>query len=122
MKHEYEKAILDFEKAVRIDSKYVPAYTAWAIMLSTASDNTKRDGKRAVELATRGCELSSWKQSSPIMALAAAQAETGAFDKAIASQTNANALAAKEGDAEIQRQGEKYLKLYQEKKPRRDAE
>lgn len=42
-----------------------------------------RNGKEAVELATKACELSQWQNWSEIDTLAAAYAEAGDFDQAI---------------------------------------
>jgi tetratricopeptide (TPR) repeat protein len=53
---------------------------AWR--LSTCPDPQFRDGGRAVELATHGCEKSSWKEPHVIDTLAAACAEVGKFEDA----------------------------------------
>ena len=54
---------------------------AWA--KATCPTEKYRDGKRALELATKACELSEWKKQSYLVTLAAAYAATGNFDKAI---------------------------------------
>ena len=75
-----------------------------------------RDGKRAVEFATRACELTKWKNPRFLNTLAAAQAEAGDFDAAVSSQKRAIELLTDE------RQKAEYrsrLVLYQAKKPYR---
>jgi len=54
---------------------------AW--YLATCWDDSIREGKRAVELATKACELTEWKNPNCIDTLAAAYAEAGKFDDAV---------------------------------------
>ena len=75
-----------------------------------------RDGTRAIESASRACELSGWKDANDIDTLAAAYAEAGDFDAAVKWQTKANALYADAGDKAT---GQERLKLYRENKPYR---
>ena len=52
-------------------------YLAW--VWSTAPDPTVRNGRRALECATRACELSEWQTPGFLDTLAAAHAEVGNF-------------------------------------------
>ena len=88
---------------------------AWA--WATCPDGHHRDGERAVESATRACELSGWKQARFIATLAAAHAEAGDFAKAVEYQRRANDLYAVPND---RARGEERLALYQDGKPYRD--
>jgi Flp pilus assembly protein TadD len=54
---------------------------AW--LLSTASQQKIRDGGRAVELATKACELTGYKDAGCLDTLAAAYAESGDFETAV---------------------------------------
>jgi tetratricopeptide (TPR) repeat protein len=60
---------------------------AW--FLATCSDAQLRDGSRAVALARHACQATDWNNSNCLDTLAAACAETGAFDEAIRRQTQA---------------------------------
>jgi len=82
-KGEYDQAIADFESAIKIDPNFSPAYNNLAVQLATCPVAAIRDGKKAVEYATKACELSQWGNLNQINTLAAACAEAGDFDNAI---------------------------------------
>ena len=89
---------------------------AW--LLATCPEAAHRDGKRAVESATRACELTKWKHAGYVDTLAASYAETGDFDKAVHWQRKAVELLPKDSD---ERSGmEDRLKLYRNRTPYRD--
>ena len=52
-KAEYYRAITDYDRAIKADPKYARAYAARAWLYATCSDKKFRDGKLAVESATR---------------------------------------------------------------------
>ncbi len=93
--------------------------THWVGYRRPVPEERLRDGKKAIELATRACELSEWKEAYKLGTLAAAYAEVGEFDKAIEWQEKANRLFT---DAEDKKKGEERLKLYKDKKPYRDKD
>ncbi len=117
-KKEYDRAIDDFTSAVRIEPARPEAYDLRAWTWATCPEEHHRDGKKAVESATKACELTEWSDANYLETLAAACAEVGDFESAVKWQTKANALHA---DPEARKFGESRLELYQQKKPYRDA-
>src|SRR5262249_27778449 len=82
-KQDYKKAIADYDQALRVHPNDQPVLNVLAWTLATCSDDRQRDGKRALELATKACELSDWKDVQFLDTLAAAAAETGDFERAV---------------------------------------
>jgi Flp pilus assembly protein TadD len=95
---EFEKAILDYNDAIRLNPNEATPYDCLAWLLATCSVDALRDGKRAVELAATACELTEWKMDIPIDTLAAACAESGDFEEAVKRQQQAIDLLDKEAD------------------------
>jgi tetratricopeptide (TPR) repeat protein len=115
---EYEKAIADYQEAIRLAPTEDEAYTALAWLLATCPEDRVRDGKKAVELATKGCELSGWKDADALSTLAAAHAECGEFEEAVKWQKKALKIGFdREEETEDARE---QLRLYQERKPYRE--
>ena len=115
----YDMAIADYNEAIRLDRTFAPAYQALARLWATCPEESFRDGKRAVELATRACGLAEWKDANMLATLAAAYAEVGKFDKAVEWEEKAIQLYA---NADDRKKGEERLKLYKDKKPYRETE
>lgn len=86
---DFEKALRDFSEAARLAPTYADAYYAQAYIMAACPEPKYRDGRRAVELATKACELTAWKGEAHVDALAAAFAESGNFEKAVEWQTKA---------------------------------
>jgi tetratricopeptide (TPR) repeat protein len=115
-KKEYNRALADYEKAAQLagNESYASTYhTALAMLRAGCPDDKVRDGAKALEAARKAHALA--KGPAEMAALAAAHAELGQFDKAVAWQEKALA-AAPEGAKEPYRER---LKKYQDRKPYR---
>jgi protein O-mannosyl-transferase len=88
-----------FEKARRLGAGNAAALNNLAWLLATAPDAAVRDGARAVGLAVEAVRLDAKKQPAFRLTLAAAYAEAGRFDEALASANEAIALAEAGGNA-----------------------
>lgn len=80
-----------------------------------------RDGAKAVELATKACELMDWKNAWFVNTLAAAYAEAGDFDFAVKWQKRAIDLLPEDASPEVRADYESRLKLYESGKPYRES-
>jgi tetratricopeptide (TPR) repeat protein len=80
---DYANEIDWYTKAIQLDKESPKAYNYLAWLLATCPKAEFRNGTKAVEQATKACELSEWKNMSIIDTLAAAYAESGDFDKAV---------------------------------------
>jgi tetratricopeptide (TPR) repeat protein len=86
--------------------------------LATAPEKKLRDGKRALQEAKKAVDMIQYRDGRFLDTLAAAYAEVGDFDKAVAAQQKAidcPAFMKDDGDG-----ARKRLNLYREKKPFRD--
>ncbi len=103
-KRMYHQAIADCTEAIRLDPEKAVAYSKRAWIWATCPDEQHRDGKKAVESATRACELTKWNEPAYLESLAAACAEEGNFDSAVKWQTRAIELYS-DGDSKGHRRG-----------------
>jgi tetratricopeptide (TPR) repeat protein len=88
-KGDYARALADLREAVKLAPNDSGALNNLAWLLATCPDRSTRDGNEAVVNATKACEMSHWKNAYVIDTLAAASAETGNFDAAIAYEDQA---------------------------------
>ncbi|MGI9458235.1 MAG: tetratricopeptide repeat protein, partial [Aeoliella sp.] len=115
---EHASAIADFETALELlpDDPALLNNLAW--VLATSPDDKVRDGKRAVELATKACELTDYNKPHILSTLAAAFAESGDFETAIEWSQKAVDM----DDSEQEEQLAKELASYQGGQPWRERQ
>jgi tetratricopeptide (TPR) repeat protein len=112
---EYEKAIADYNEAIRLDPNRPTAFNNLAWLEATCPKPQCRDGKKAIEHATRACTLNGSKRPNNLSTLAAAYAETGDFPSAVTWLEKTFELA-----PEASRTLRSTLELYKAHKPYRE--
>lgn len=112
-----KQAAAEYRTALAMSADYLPALNDLAWILATDPNPELRDGPEAVRLARKACELDGGKEARFWGTLDAAYAETGQFDKAIATATRTRDLAAASGQPELAAAAERRLKLYASKQP-----
>ncbi|MEI7460284.1 MAG: tetratricopeptide repeat protein [Pirellula sp.] len=115
---DFDSAIKDYTEAIRLDPKYADASNGLAWFYATCPDAEHRDGEKAVELATKACELSAWKTWFHVVTLADAYAESDDWENAVKYQEKAIELTTDERNKAI---GRERLELYKKKEPYRQG-
>jgi tetratricopeptide (TPR) repeat protein len=97
------------------DSAELNNNLAW--LLASCPDASVRDGAQAVKYAERACVLTRYGVTPMVGTLAAAYAEAGRFDDAIAMGEKACAMASETGDQGLLRKNQELLELYRAHEP-----
>ena len=130
---EHANAVADFKKALEVEPTESGLLNNYAWVLATSPDDGVRDGKRAVELATKACEITNHEESHILSTLAAAYAEAGDFDKAtewsrkaieVFEKERAKAIAAGQQEKvdDLSDELQKELASFEAKKPWRERQ
>ena len=116
-----DAAIAQYQQALQIkpDAPGVLNNLAW--LLATCPDAHLRDGVQAVKYAEQACELTHHGVTPFIGTLAAAYAEAGRYDDAMAAAQQACALATAAGEPALLEQNRKLLALYRARQPYHEA-
>jgi tetratricopeptide (TPR) repeat protein len=101
-----------FLEAMQFDTNHVILVNNLAWSFAANPDSELRNGKYAVRLATRACEMTGFKTTVFIGTLAAAYAEAGRFDEAVATGQKACALASELGEADLLKRNQELVALY----------
>lgn len=80
---EYRRALADYKEAVRLNAADTRSLNGVAWISAACPDAEFRDGSLAIEMATKACELTGWKNANYLDTLAAAYAEVGNFTEAV---------------------------------------
>jgi tetratricopeptide (TPR) repeat protein len=120
----HKEAIEDFDKALKLEPEDTSILNNLAWVLATSPEANLRDGKRAVELATKACELTDYKMPHMLSTLAAAFAESGNFDTAMEWSQKAVDLNDPKTDPNDDQEAQlvKELESYRKKEPWRERQ
>ncbi len=115
-----QEALLPFQEILRVQPASVPALSRVAWLMATHASPAVRNGAEAVRLAARSCELTGHTNALCLNALAAAYAENGQFDQAVATAEKALAIANASGKQNLTQIVPKLLDLYRARTPYRE--
>ena len=114
LKGDYAQAVSELNQIIESHPTASGVYNRLAWLLATCPQASFRDGKKAVEDATKACNAGGWGSSAMLDTLAAAYAESGDFVNAIKWENEAISRQ-KDPDKAGAQQGR--LALYQAYKP-----
>jgi tetratricopeptide (TPR) repeat protein len=114
----FEEAVRDYREVIRLDPKDADAYSNFAWLLATCPEGKIRDGSKAVEYATKACDLTSWQASYHLASLSVACAEIGKFEEAIKWQRKA--LESSQYEREEGKEARRRIQLFEEGRPYRE--
>jgi Flp pilus assembly protein TadD len=120
-KHQTRAAIEQWESALALNPNDGNAQSNLAWVFATAPDASLRNGTRAVELAERALKLAGGINPILHRTLAAAYAESGQFDDAIATAERGREFAEREGNRALADEFVAVLARYRQHQPMRDA-
>jgi tetratricopeptide (TPR) repeat protein len=111
------KAADCYQKAIQLQPQFIQAQISLAWILATWPEASLRNGSQAVALMEKANQLSSGKDPKVLRTLAAAYAEAGQFDDAIATAQEAIALARQNGETNVLEKNEGFLNFYLKHQP-----
>jgi hypothetical protein len=113
---------MSMQTSLQLNPKNVEAASALAWMLATCPDASARDGRRAIQVAENACEQTHYQTTRLVGTLAAAYAEAGRFDDAIATAQKAIGLAQRYGQTDLAERNEELLQIYQSHQAYRETQ
>jgi hypothetical protein len=117
---QHQDAIREYRQVLQEDPKHIGTLNNLAYLLATDPDESLRNGKEAVTLASRAWELSSQRNPSILDTLAAAYAESGQFPQAVTAAKSAVAMALSDRNNQVADQIKSRLQWYEMGIPYRD--
>jgi tetratricopeptide (TPR) repeat protein len=110
------EAIKHYRAGLQLTPGSPEALNNLAWILATDADATLRNAPEAVQTAEKACRLTNRKAAHYVGTLAAAYAEAGRFDEAVATGTEAIALAEAAGQPDLANTNRQMLDLYRAKR------
>jgi protein O-mannosyl-transferase len=115
------ECIAEFEHSLTLQPNQVDVLNDLAWMMSTSAHPEIRNGPEAVKLASRACQLTSNKQPILMGTLAAAYAESGRWEEAVAAAQKAHDLAMATGMKPLAERNLHLAELYRSHQPCREG-
>ena len=114
---QFREALAEYRQVLAMQPDALEGLSNQAWLLAACSDPTVRDGQEAVRLAERACLLTDSKQPQMIGVLAAAYAEAGRFNDAVATAQKAIEVATAAGDTNFVAMNRRLQALYRVGRP-----
>ena len=105
----FKDAIIQYDRAYRASPDSIDVQNNLAWILATCPDKALRDAPRAVTLAEQAARSTNYADASTLDTLAAAYAESGAFEKAVMTERKAIELTPATSRSDLQRRLDLYL-------------
>ncbi len=118
--HRMAEAITHYEEALRLEPNLAEALNDLAWIRATNPQAELRDGAQAVRLAKRAFGVTGNAQPALLITLAAAHAEAGQFDEAVATARKAREVAVADGQHELAKKSEHLIGLFSARQPYRE--
>jgi tetratricopeptide (TPR) repeat protein len=115
------EAMAHYQQALKLQPQNAAVMNNLAWLLATCPPAALRDGHQAVALAQQANQLAGGSNALVLQTLAAACAETGRYDDAIAAAQKALNFATGQGDATLAKNLQEQIAVYQSGSALRDA-
>ncbi len=112
-------AVAEYSEALRLHPDLAGALNNLAWIRAAHDQAEFRDGPEAVRLAERACQLTTNQVPMFIGTLAAAYAEAGRYEDAVAAARKARELALAAGQNDLVRKNEQFIELFSARRPYR---
>ncbi|PWU19184.1 MAG: hypothetical protein C5B50_07205 [Verrucomicrobia bacterium] len=114
------EAAAELQEALHLDGEEQLVLHNLAWIRATGAVPELRNGAQAVQLAERACKLTQYQDAASVGTLAAAYAEAGRFDEAVAMAAKAIDLALAAGDKDLAATNQAAMQLFKAHVPYRD--
>jgi len=114
---DFERVIFHWQKALDLQPQSIELMNNLAWIVATNPNPRFRDPQKAVSLAERACEISSYQVPGSLDTLSAAYAAAGRFSDAVATAEKALDLARAAKQEQLEKDIQKRLDLYKAGKP-----
>ncbi len=115
-----EPAIAEYQAAIKLKPDNAVFLNNLAWIRATHPQARYRNGQEAVKLAERACQATGYGEPQLVGTLAAAYAEAGRFDDAVAASEKARDLAQAHGQEKLALKNEELRQLFKTQRPYRD--